>query len=93
MKLKNLAKIQFVIKGILWLITLPFILISLILECINYPIVQIYKYLQSLAIQIGNRLLRLSDEVKDGTIKNNYCIRNWTAILAMKELERNANLK
>lgn len=93
MKLKNLAKIQFVIKYILWLIALPFIIISLILECINYPFVQTYKYLQSLAIQIGNRLLRLSNEVKDGTIKNDYCIRNYTAIFAMKELKRKANLK
>lgn len=93
MKLKNLAKIQFVIRGILWLIALPFILISLILECINYPIVQIYKNLQSLAIKIGNKLLRMSDEVKDGTIKNDYCIRNYTAIFAMKELKKRANLK
>ena len=93
MKLKNLAKIQFVIRWILLLIALPFILISLILECINYPIVQIYKYLQSLAIKIGNKLLRMSDEVKDGTIKNDYCIRNYTAIFAMKELKRGANLK
>lgn len=93
MKLKNLAKIEFVIQYILWLIALPFIIISLILECINYPFVQTYKYLQSLAIQIGNRLLRLSNEVKHGTIKNDYCIRNYTAIFAMKELKRNTNLK
>ncbi len=93
MKLKNLAKIQFVIKRILLLIALPFILISLILECINYPFIQVYKYLQSLAIKTGNKLLRMSDEVKDGTIQNDYCIRNYTAILAMKELKRGANLK
>lgn len=93
MKLKNLAKIQFIIICILFLVALPFILISLILECINYPFVQFYKHLQSLAKQIGNKLLRMSNEVKDGTIKNDYCIRNYTAISAMKELKREANLK
>lgn len=92
MKLKNLAKIQFVIKWVLLLIALPFILISLILECINYPFVKVYKYLQSIAIKTGNKLLRMSDEVKDGTIKNDYCIRTYTAIFAMKELKRDVKL-
>lgn len=90
MKLKNLAKIEFVIKYILLLFALPFIIISLILECINCPFVQTYKYLHTLSIQIGNILLRMSIEVKDGTIKNHYCIRNYTALFAMKELKRKA---
>lgn len=93
MRLKNLAKIQFVISRILFLIALPFMLISLILKCIDYPLVQVYEYLTNLSLKIGNKLLRMSDEVKDGTIKNDYCIRNYTAIFAMKELKRSANLK
>lgn len=93
MELKNLAKIQFVIQGILFLIALPFILVSLILECISYPFAKVNDYLVELDIKIGNKLLKMSDEVKDGTIKNDYCIRNYTAIFAMKELKRKANLK
>lgn len=93
MKLKNLAKIQFVISCILFLIALPFILIGLILKCINYPFVQVSEYLTELPLKIGNKLLRMSNEVKDGTIKNDYCIRNYTAIFAMKELKRHTNLK
>ena len=93
MKLKNLAKIQFVTQGILFLIALPFILISLILECISYPFAKVNDYLVDVDLKTGNKLLRISDEVKDGTIKNDYCIRNYTAVLAMKELKRNANLK
>lgn len=93
MRLKNLAKIQFVISWILFLIALPFILISLISKCINYPFVQVSEYLTELSLKIGNKLLRMSDEVKDGTIKNDYCIRNYTAIFAMKKLKRSANLK
>lgn len=92
MKLKNLAKIQFVTQGILFLIALPFILISLILECISYPFAKVNDYLADVNLKTGNKLLRISDEVKDGTIKNDYCIRNYTAILAMKELKREANL-
>lgn len=92
MKLKNLAKIEFVTQGILFLIALPFILISLILECISYPFAKVNDYLVDVNLKTGNKLLRISDEVKDGTIKNDYCIRNYTAILAMKELKREANL-
>lgn len=92
MKLKNLAKIQFVTQGILFLIALPFILISLILECISYPFAKVNDYLVDVDFKTGNKLLRISDEVKDGTIKNDYCIRNYTAIIAMKELKREANL-
>lgn len=93
MKLKNLAKIEFVIKWILIFIALPFILIYLILNCINYPFTQIIEYLTDVNLKTGNKLLRMSDEVKDGTIQNDYCIRNYTAIFAMKELKRRANLK
>lgn len=93
MKLKNLVKIEWVIRIILFLIALPFILIGLILECISYPFDKVNDYLLELNEKIGNKLLRMSDEVKDGTIKNDYCIRTYTAIFAMKELKRQANLK
>lgn len=37
--------------------------------------------------EFGNKLMHMSDAVKDGTIKNTYCLRNYTARMAWKHLK------
>lgn len=93
MKLRTLAKIEFVIKVILVIVAFPFWFVGAILSCINAPFTMVTDKLVILVQYIGNRLLRCSDEVKNGTIRNQYCIRKYTASFAWKELKREANLK
>ena len=64
-----------------------------ILEChIDDFHKDLMKELEDLKKQL-NRLLRCSNEVKDGTIKNQYCKREYTASFAWELLKREANLK
>lgn len=40
-----------------------------------------------LSQKLGNKLMNMSDAVKDGIIKNPYCLRNYTARMAWKHLK------
>ena len=93
MKLKHLSIIEKTIRVILLVVALPFAIICRILDLISYPFNWVIEEISILTQWIGNRLLRCSDEVKDGTIKNEYCIRAYTAFFAWKEIKRGANLK
>ena len=84
MKLRTLAKIESVIKIVLVVAVLPFWIVGVILYYISAPFNMIMDKLGVLSQYIGNRLLRCSDEVKNGTIRNDYCIRNYTASYALE---------
>ena len=86
MKLKTLAKIEYIIRMVLILLAFPFWIIEMILITIRIPFSKVTNKLAILANCIGNRLLRCSNEVKNQTIKNEYCIRNYTARFALKKL-------
>ncbi len=88
MKLKKLAKIQLVMDVVLYIISVPFLICHLILFYGNKPFEFVLDYFISLSQKFGNFLLRRSDEVKNGIIKNSHAIRSYTARFALKELKR-----
>ena len=86
MKLRTLVKIEFVIRVVLFLVFIPFIIIELILTIIREPFSKVTDSIISFNRYIGNKLLRCSDEVKNGVIKNNMIIRTYSASFALKQL-------
>jgi len=88
MKLKKLAIIQLVMDVVLYIISVPFLICHLILFYGNKPFEFVLDYFNGVSQKFGNFLLRKSDEVKNGIIRNDYCIRSYTARFALKELKR-----
>lgn len=86
MKLKTLAKIQRVFNVFNALVILPPFIIGVILGWLRGAcewIIDILDY----RILVGNKLLKASDEVKDGKIKNKEFIEDMTAWAAYKYIE------
>lgn len=87
MTLNNARKIEWVSNAATVIIALPFAIIAQILEWIEQPFRWILDGRNWLMSKLGNKLLHMSDAVKDGTIKNPYCLRNYTAQMAWKRLK------
>lgn len=79
MKLKTANKIQKALWLTIWLLMLPFSIVGIVIDRLAKLFKWVLEELDLLRFRIGNKLLRMSDEVKDGTIKNEYVIRNFTA--------------
>jgi len=88
MKLKTASKIQKALWLTIWFLMLPFSIVGILIDSLTKPFKWVLEELDFLRFRIGNRLLRMSDEVKDGTIKNEYFIRNSTAIEAYISLKK-----
>jgi hypothetical protein len=86
MKLKHLSKIETTIRIILIVIAIPFSIVCRILDYMSRPFRWVVEELAIFSKWVGNKLLRCSDEVKDGTIKNPYCIKEYTASFAWELL-------
>lgn len=86
MKLRTLSKIDWIFTYTNAIVILPLIIIGILLGYIRDGIEYICNIL-SINTQVGNKLLRISDEVKDGTIKNQDFIRIGTAKTAYKKLK------
>ena len=93
MKLKHLSRIETTIRFILTVIALPFGIVCRIFDMIKRPFSWVLEELALFSYWVGNKLLRCSDEVKDGTIKNQHCIRAYTASFAWELLKRETNQK
>ena len=87
MKLKTASKIQLWVNIILFVITLPISAILLVLMILEKPFDWLIDQKTNALFWIGNKLMLLSDEAKNGEIKNDYCLRNYTARLAYYLLE------
>ena len=93
MKLKYLSRIEGIIRFILTVIALPFGIVCRIFDMIKRPFSWVLEELALFNYWVGNKLLRCSNEVKDGTIKNQHCIRAYTASFTWELLKRETNLK
>lgn len=87
MKLKTASKIQKALWLTIWFLMLPFSIVGILIDSLTKPFKWVLEELDFLRFRIGNRLLRMSDEVKDGTIQNEYFIRNLTATEAYIRLK------
>lgn len=88
MKLEHLSKIDATIRIILIVIAIPFSIVSHIFDMIKRPFSWVVEELALFSSWVGNKLLRCSDEVKDGTIKNQRFIREYTASFTYKLLNK-----
>ena len=84
MKLKTASKIQKALWMTIWFLMLPISFVGILIDSLTKPFKWVLDELDFLRFRIGNRLLRMSDEVKDGTIQNDYFIRNLTATEAAR---------
>lgn len=73
---------------VLYIISITFLICHLVLFYGNKPFEFVLDYFIGLRQKFGNFLLRRSDEVKNGIIKNSHAIRSYTARFAHKELKR-----
>lgn len=87
MKLKTASKIQKALWLAIWFLMLPLSIVGILIDSLTKPFKWVLEELDFLRFRIGNKLLRMSDEVKDGTIKNEHFIRNFTALEAYIRLK------
>lgn len=88
MTLNTARKINVAAVWILNIIVMPFAVASVILQLVKIPFDWIVEWRNKIAFRIGNKLMHMSDAVKDGAIKNSYCLRKYTACAAWNHLKR-----
>jgi hypothetical protein len=87
MKLNTARKIETAFDVVTIIILLPFALVIQVLEWLIKLFTLPIDGRNWLSQKFGNKLMHMSDAVKDGTIKNPYCLRNYTARMAWKHLK------
>lgn len=87
MKLKTLSKIEKAVNTIIVILMLPFCICGAIIDMILKPFRWLIDELSYLRFKIGNKLLCISDEAKDGTIQNQSVFQSYTALETYKILK------
>ena len=93
MKLKTASKIHKALWLTIGFLMLLFSIVGILIYSLVKPFKWVLEELDFLRFCIGNRLLRMSDEVKDGTIQNEYFLRNLTATEAYISLKKEQQSK
>lgn len=88
MTLNTARKIEAVVVRIWYIILMPFAIMAIIIALIKMLLDKIIGWRDWVALRIGNKLMHMSDAVKDGTIKNPYCLRHYTARKAWAHLKQ-----
>ena len=87
MTLNTARKIETAFNVVTIIILLPFALVIQILEWLIKLLTLPIDGRNWLSQKLGNKLMHMSDAVKDGTIKNPFCLKNYTARMAWKYLQ------
>ena len=87
MTLNTARKIEAAFAWVLYIMLLPCGILALLLLLVKRPLDWILEGRDLLAFKVGHKLMHMSDAVKDGTIKNDYCLRCYTARKAWKHLK------
>lgn len=87
MTLNTARKIEAVVVRIWYIILSPFVIMAVIIGLIKMLLDKIIGWRDWVALRIGNKLMHMSDAVKDGTIKDPYCLRHYTARKAWAHLK------
>lgn len=87
MTLNTARKIEAAFVWVLYILLLPCGILALLLLLIKKPLDWIRESRDFLAFKVGRKLMHMSDAVKDGTVKNPYCLRNYTARMAWEHLK------
>ena len=87
MTLNTARKIETAFDVVTIIILLPFALVIQVFEWLIKLLTLPIDGRNWLSQKFGNKLMHMLDAVKDGTIKNPYCLRNYTARMAWKHLK------
>lgn len=87
MTLNTARKIEIAFDVVTIIVLLPFALVIQVFEWLIKLFALPLDGRNWLGQVLGNKLMHMSDAVKDGTIKNPYCLRNYTARMAWKYLK------
>jgi len=87
MTLNTARKIEWAFNAATVIIALPSAFVVQILEWIEQPFRWVLDGRNWISYKVGHKLMHMSDAVKDGTIKNDYCLRCYTARKAWKHLK------
>lgn len=87
MTLNTARKIEMVVLWLTGALLLPVVLVLGLFNLISKILQWFFDMRQVLCHTIGNRLMLHSDAVKNGKIKDPYCLRNYTAMTAYKWLK------
>ena len=87
MTLNTARKIETAFDVVTIIILMPFALVIQVFEWLIKLLALPIDGRNRLSQKFGNKLMHMSDAVKDGTIKNPYCLRNYTARMAWKHLK------
>ena len=87
MTLNTARKIEAVFVWVLYALLVPVGVLALLLLLVKMPLDWILDGRDRLAFKVGHRLMHMSDAVKDGTIKDGYTLRRYTARKAWKHLK------
>jgi len=87
MTLNTARKIEAAFVWMLYILLLPVGILDLLLLLIKRPLDWILEGRDWLAFKVGHKLMYMSDAVKEGMIKNPYCLRLYTARKAWKHLK------
>lgn len=87
MTLNTARKIETAFDVVTIIILMPFALVIQVFEWLIKLLALPIDGRNRLSQKFGNKLMHMSDAVKDGTIKNLYCLRNYTARMAWKHLK------
>lgn len=82
MTLNTARKIETVFDYVMLIILLPFALVILIFKWLTKLLILPIYGCKWLSQKFGNKLMHMSDAVKDGTIKDPCCLRDYTARMA-----------
>jgi hypothetical protein len=87
MTLNTARKIEKTFDVVTIIILLPFALVIQVFEWLIKLLALPIDGCNWLNQKLGNKLMHMSDAVKDDTIKNPYCLKNYTARMAWKHLK------
>lgn len=86
MTLNTARKIEWAFNTVTVIIALPFAIIGQMLKWIEQPFRLVLDGRDWISHKAGHWLMHKSDAVKDGTIKNPYILKHYTARLAWELL-------
>jgi len=87
MTLNTARKIENTFNFVTIIILLPFELVIPILEWLVKLLTLPIEECNLFSKRLGNKLMHMSDAVKDGTINNPYCLKHYTAQMAWEQLK------
>ena len=87
MTLKTARNIELAFDVVTFLIVLPVLAAAVVVSLIDKPLSWILDERNRIGLSVGNRLMRMSDAVKEGSIRNPRCLKTWTAITAWRYME------